>query len=200
METTDLHSEALNLFRQLFDEALAAGEPDRTAMTLATATNDGRPSARTVLLKAHDARGFVFYTHMDGRKGRELQANAQAALLFYWPRVRHGVQVRIEGEVELVDADEADAYFASRPRTSQLGAWASRQSEPLETRARFEARLAQVEQEFAGRAVPRPSRWTGFRVCPQCMEFWYGAQYRLHERWLYVFDAAGHAYKQMLYP
>jgi len=200
MHETDLLSEAFATFDQLFDEALAAGEPDRTAMTLATATPDGWPSARTVLLKAHDPRGFVFYTHLDGRKGRELQANAQAALLFHWPRVRDGVQVRIEGEVELVSEAEADAYFASRPRTSQLGAWASRQSEPLDARATFAARLEQLEAEFKGRDIPRPPRWTGFRVCPERIEFWYGAQYRLHERWLYVFDATGHGSKQMLYP
>jgi len=200
MGTTNFQTEALNTFNQLFDEALAAGEPDRTAMTLATATPGGRPSARTVLLKAYDARGFVFYTHMDGRKGSELQANAHAALLFHWPRVRHGVQVRIEGEVELVSETEADAYFATRPRTSQLGAWASRQSEPLDSRATFEERLMQLEAEFKDREIPRPPRWTGFRVCPQRMEFWYGAQYRLHERWLYVFDAAGQGFKQMLYP
>jgi len=200
MDMIDLQTEALNTFRQLFDQALAAGEPDRTAMTLATATPDGRPSARTVLLKAHDARGFVFYTHMDGRKGRELQANARAALLFHWPRVRNGVQVRIEGAVELVDEDEADAYFASRPRTSQLGAWASRQSEPLDARTTFEARLAQLEQEFADKDIPRPPRWTGFRVRPERIEFWYGAQYRLHERWVYVFDGNGQGDKQMLYP
>jgi len=200
MNEADLLDQALSRFEQLFDEALAAGEPDRTAMTVATATPDGRPSARMVLLKAFDARGFVFYTHMDGRKGRELQANAQAALLFHWPRVGHGVQVRIEGEVELVSEDEADAYFASRPRTSQLGAWASRQSEVLDARETFEARLAQLEEEFKGRDIPRPPRWTGFRVCPERIEFWYGAQYRLHERQVYVFDATGQGYRQMLYP
>jgi len=200
MNEVDLLDQALGIFERLFAEALAAGEPDRTAMTVATATPDGHPSARMVLLKAYDARGFVFYTHMDGRKGRELQANAQAALLFHWPRVRHGVQVRIEGEVELVSEDEADAYFASRPRTSQLGAWASRQSEPLDARDTFEARLAQLEEEFKDRTIPRPPRWTGFRVCPQRIEFWYGAQYRLHERQVYVFDATGKGYRQMLYP
>jgi len=200
MNETDLLSEALGTFEGLFDEALAAGEPERTAMTLATATPGGHPSARMVLLKAHDARGFVFYTHLDGRKGRELQANAQAALLFHWPRVRHGVQVRIEGTVERVSEAEADAYFASRPRTSQLGAWASRQSEPLDSRATFEERLMQLEVEFKDRDIPRPPRWTGFRVCPERIEFWYGAQYRLHERQVYVFDATGQGAKQMLYP
>jgi len=200
MHGADLLSQALETFDELFAQARAAGEPDPTAMTLATATRDGRPSARTVLLKAHDRRGFVFYTHMDGRKGRELQANAQAALLFHWPRVRHGVQVRIEGEVELVSADEADAYFATRPRTSQLGAWASRQSEVLDARATFEARLAQLDAEFKGRHIPRPPRWTGFRVRPERFEFWYGAQYRLHERQVYVFDKAGQGQRLMLYP
>src|SRR5688500_8664618 len=124
MTAPDLYAEALATFDRLFEEAAIAREPDRTAMTVATATLDARPSARTVLLKAHDARGFVFYTHLDGRKGRELQANPHAALLFHWPRVRGGVQVRIEGPVAIVDAAEAAAYFATRPRGSQLGAWA----------------------------------------------------------------------------
>ncbi|RZA22172.1 MAG: pyridoxamine 5'-phosphate oxidase [Lysobacteraceae bacterium] len=193
-------AEALATFDLLFAEALAAGEPDRTAMSLATADADGRPSLRTVLLKAHDASGFVFYTHMDGRKGRELQANPRAALLFHWPRVRDGVQARIEGDVELVADDEADAYFASRPRGSQLGAWASHQSETLASRETFEQRLAQVEAGFDRREVPRPPRWTGFRVVPRAIEFWYGAQYRLHERWLYDRGAAGDWNKRMLYP
>jgi pyridoxamine 5'-phosphate oxidase len=195
-----LYSEALAAFDNLFDEALAAGEPDRTAMVVATATLDARPSARTVLLKAHDARGFVFYTHLDGRKGRELQANPHAALLFHWPRVRQGVQVRIEGPVECVSDAEADAYFASRPRVSQLGAWASRQSESLESREVFAERLAQVEREFAGRDVPRPARWTGFRVRPDVIEIWRGAEFRLHERHVYERDHAGEWTRRMLFP
>lgn len=196
----DLLAEAHATFAQLFEEARVAGEPDPTAMTVATAGLDARPSARTVLLKSHDLRGFVFYTHLDGRKGRDLQANPHAALLFHWPRVREGVQVRIEGGVEIVGDAEADAYFASRPRGSQLGAWASKQSETLEDRETFEQRLAQVEQEFAGRDVPRPPRWTGLRVRLQHIEFWYGAQFRLHERWLYESDLAGDWSKRMLYP
>ena len=197
----DAHlAEVLSTFDALFADALTAGEPDRTAMTLATADAGGKPSARIVLLKAHDVRGFVFYTHLDGRKGRELQANPQAALLFHWPRVRDGVQARIEGDVEVVSDAEADAYFASRPRVSQLGAWASRQSETLASREAFEQRLAQVEAEFEGREVPRPPRWTGFRVVPHAVEFWYGAQYRLHERWLYARDDEGTWSKRMLYP
>jgi pyridoxamine 5'-phosphate oxidase len=202
MAMTDhvLYAEALATFAELFDAALAAGEPDRTAMTLATATLDARPAARTVLLKHFDARGFVFYTHLDGRKGRELQANPHAALLFHWPRVRHGVQVRIEGAVEIVADAEADAYFATRARGSQAGAWASKQSETLSSRDEFMQRLAAVEQQFEGREIPRPPRWTGLRVRPDRIEFWYGADFRLHERQLYDRDRAGEWSKRMLYP
>ncbi len=195
-----LLAEALATFDRLFAEAAAAGEPDPTAMVVATAGLDARPSARTVLLKAHDMRGFVFYTHLDGRKGRELQANPHAALLFHWPRVQGGVQVRIEGAVEIVSDEEADAYFATRPRGSQIGAWASRQSETLDPPSRFAERIAQVEQEFEGRDVPRPLRWTGLRVRPARIEFWYGAQFRLHERHLYESDPAGEWSVRMLYP
>ncbi|MEI2433523.1 pyridoxamine 5'-phosphate oxidase [Lysobacter yananisis] len=198
--TADLLNEALATFDALFAQARAAGEHDPTAMSVATASLDGRPSVRTVLLKAHDARGFVFYTHLDGRKGRELQANPHAALLFHWPRVRHGVQVRIEGAVEIVSEAEADAYFASRPRGSQLGAWASKQSETLDGREEFEQRLAEAEHSFEGREVPRPPRWTGLRVRADRLEFWYGADFRLHERWLYESDRAGSYSKRMLYP
>lgn len=198
--TPELLNEALATFSTLIDDARAAGEPDPTAMTVATASLDARPSARIVLLKAFDARGFVFYTHLDGRKGRELQANPHAALLFHWPRLREGVQVRIEGPVEIVSEAEADAYFASRPRGSQLGAWASKQSETLDSRETFEARLAKAEHEFAGREVPRPLRWTGLRVRPERIEFWYGAAFRLHERQLYEMDRAGDWSKRMLYP
>ena len=200
MTTSDLYAEALATFDRLFDEAALAGEPDRTAMTVATAGLDARPSARTVLLKAHDARGFVFYTHLDGRKGRELQANPHAALLFHWPRVRNGVQVRIEGAVEIVGDAEADAYFASRPRGSQLGAWASKQSETLESREAFDERVQKAEMEFEGRDVPRPPRWGGLRVRPERIEFWFGAEFRLHERWLYERNRAGEWTKRMLYP
>jgi pyridoxamine 5'-phosphate oxidase len=200
MTTADLHAEALATFDQLFEEAALAGEPDRTAMTVATATLDARPSARIVLLKAHDARGFVFYTHLDGRKGRELQSNPHAALLFHWPRVRNGVQVRIEGSVEIVSDAEADAYFATRPRGSQVGAWASKQSETLESRETFEERVHKAEKEFEGREVPRPPRWSGLRVKPERIEFWFGAEFRLHERWLYERNRAGEWTKRMLYP
>ena len=200
METPDLLRDALATFDELFAQARTAGEPDPTAMVVATAGLDARPSARTVLMKAHDARGFVFYTHLDGRKGRELQANPQAALLFHWPRVQEGVQVRIEGPVELVSDDEADAYFASRPRGSQVGAWASKQSETMETRQRFEERIAEVEAEFQGRDIARPPRWSGLRVRPMVIEFWYARGHRLHERTVYARDVAGVWSKRMLYP
>ncbi|MEG3156332.1 pyridoxamine 5'-phosphate oxidase [Lysobacter zhanggongensis] len=200
METPDLLRDALATFDELFAQARTAGEPDPTAMVVATAGLDARPSARTVLMKAHDARGFVFYTHLDGRKGRELQTNPQAALLFHWPRVQEGVQVRIEGPVELVSDDEADAYFASRPRGSQVGAWASKQSETMETRQRFEERIAEVEAEFQGRDIARPPRWSGLRVRPMVIEFWYARGHRLHERTVYESDVAGVWSKRMLYP
>ncbi len=196
----DLRAEALATFDRLFAEAGAAGEPDPTAMAVATTTLDGRPSLRMVLLKAHDERGFVFYTHLDGRKGLELQANPHAALLFFWPRVRNAVQVRIEGAVELVGDAQADAYFASRPRDSQIGAWVSRQSQPLADRGEFEERFDQAQAEFAGREVPRPPRWTGFRVRPERFEFWYGAEYRLHRRDVYLTDRCGDWHREQLYP
>ena len=198
---TDLYAEALSTFAELFEEAKAGSELEPNAMTVATATADGRPSARTVLLKSFDARGFVFYTHLHSRKGRELEANPRAALLFLWRSLQSaGIQVRIEGLVDIVGDDEADAYFASRPRPSQVGAWASAQSETLGSRDDFEDRIAQVEKEFEGREIPRPEGWSGFRVVPEVIEFWYGAEFRLHERHLYEVDRAGEWHKRMLYP
>ena len=198
---TDLYSEALSTFNDLFLEAKASGEIEPNAMTVATATADGHPSARTVLLKSFDAQGFVFYTHLHSHKGRELEANPCAALLFRWRSLREaGIQVRIEGAVEVVADAEADAYFASRPRLSQIGAWASHQSETLASREQFEQRMASMEAEFEGRDVPRPPGWSGYRVLPDAFEFWYGAQFRLHERWRYERDAAGAWSKRMLFP
>lgn len=198
---TDLYAEALATFATLFEEASAGTDPDPNAMTVATATAGGVPSARTVLLKSFDARGFVFYTHLASQKGRELAENPHAALLFLWRRLREaGIQVRVEGAVELVDAAEADAYFASRPRMSQIGAWASAQSTRLASRDAFEQRIAEVEAEYAGRDVPRPPGWSGYRVVPAAFEFWYGAGFRLHERWRYERDAGGGWAKWMLYP
>ncbi|MEJ1248524.1 pyridoxamine 5'-phosphate oxidase [Denitratimonas tolerans] len=180
-----LPDEVLDTFGRLLEGARAAGDPEPTAMTLATKDPDGRLSARTVLLKAFDARGFVFYTNTLSRKGRALAAHPHAALLFHWKTLRDGVQVRIEGAVEPVEAAEADAYFASRPRESQIGAWASLQSEPLADRETFQARYAEVEARHAGQAVPRPPHWSGYRVVPEAVEFWYGARFRLHDRHAY---------------
>ena len=187
----------------LFDEWLAEAqlsEPnDPTAMALATADPEGRPSARMVLMKGHDERGFVFYTNLQSQKGRELQVHPQAALLFHWKWLRNQVQVRIEGRVEQVTDREADNYFASRPRMSQIGAWASEQSATLPSRDEFDRRIAEFEARFAGGPVPRPPHWSGFRVMPDRMEFWYGAEYRLHERFLYELAEDGWR-KRMLFP
>jgi pyridoxamine 5'-phosphate oxidase len=194
-----LLSEAIDTFRALLAEATAAGDPEPTAMTVATADARGRPSARTVLLKHVDVRGFVFYTNFDSRKGRQLAANPQAALLFLWKTLRDQVQAKIEGTVEPVTAAEADAYFASRPRESQIGAWASLQSQTLDARETFEARIAEFTAKYEGGPVPRPPHWSGFRVVPEMIELWYGAKFRLHERQRYA-RVDGRWTKRMLYP
>jgi pyridoxamine 5'-phosphate oxidase len=168
------------LFDAWFAEARASEPNDPNAMALATADAAGRPSVRMVLLKGHDARGFVFYTNLDSRKGEELAANPRAALLFHWKSLRR--QVRIEGAVEPVSDSEADAYFATRSRDSQLGAWASEQSRPLDARATFEARFEAARARFDGGSVPRPPRWSGHRVVPERIEFWSDRAHRLHER------------------
>lgn len=182
---TPIPAEVLATFANLLEEARAAGDREPTAMSLATSDADGRLSARIVLLKTFDARGFVFYTNTRSRKGRALAAHPNAALLFHWKNLRDQVQVRLEGRVEPVSEPEADAYFATRPRGSQLGAWASLQSEPLPDRTRFEARYARLEREYEGRDVPRPPHWSGYRLVPDAIEFWYGMAYRLHERHLH---------------
>lgn len=194
-----LLAEAIATFRALLAEASAAGDPEPTAMTVATADARGRPSARTVLLKHVDEQGFVFYTNFDSRKGRQLAANPQAALLFLWKTLREQVQVKVEGTVEPVTAAEADAYFASRPRESQIGAWASLQSQTLDSRATLERRIAEFSAKFEGGPVPRPPHWSGFRVVPEMIEFWYGAKFRLHERQRYA-RIEGRWTKRMLYP
>ncbi|MCX7034647.1 MAG: pyridoxamine 5'-phosphate oxidase [Arenimonas sp.] len=196
---TDLYAEALDTFASLLKEATDGGDPEPTAMTVATADVQGRPAARTVLLKAFDARGFVFYTNYESRKGQQLTENPQAALLFLWKTLREQVQVKIEGTVEPVSLAEADEYFASRPRPSQIGAWASIQSQTLDSRETFEARIIAFEKKFEGADVPRPPHWSGFRVVPERIEFWYGARFRLHERHHYQ-RVDGQWTKRMLYP
>lgn len=194
-----LTPEILGTFNELLAEAKASGDLEPTAMTVATVDSNGRPSARTVLLKGVDERGFVFYTNFNSRKGRQLADNPQAALLFHWKLIRAGIQVKIEGSVEPVSAAEADAYFASRPRPSQIGAWASLQSQTLPSRELFEERMAEVEKRYEGMPIPRPDHWSGFRVVPEMIEFWYGANFRLHER--QHFDRIdGQWQHRMLYP
>ncbi len=170
-------------------EAQATEPNDPAAMTLATATPEGRPSARMVLLKAWDERGFVFYTNRFSRKSGELAENAHAALLFHWKTLRR--QIRIEGPVSVVDDAQADEYFATRPRHSKIGAWASDQSRRLESRALFEARLAETAQRFPGDDIPRPEFWSGWRVAAEYFEFWQDIEYRLHDRTIYKRNVAG---------
>ena len=175
----DAVPDPIDLFARWFDEAVAAAVPEPNAMTLATVDAAGRPAARIVLMKAFDARGVVFHTNYDSRKGRDLAANPRAALLFFWVELER--QVRIDGVAERVDAAESDAYFAARPRGSQISAWASPQSAPVADRAWLEARVAAFEARFAS-DVPRPPNWGGMRVVPDRFEFWQGRASRLHDR------------------
>lgn len=180
----DIH-DPIELFRQTFAEAGQGAPFDATACALATSTPEGKPSQRFVLLKEVDVQGrFVFFTNYGSRKARELLANPCAALCFYWPWT--GFQVRIEGGVSRLDDAASDAYFASRPRASRIGAWASRQSEELESQAFFEARLQRFEAEFAGREVERPPFWGGFALQPERIEFWHEGAYRLHQRRVFL--------------
>ena len=188
--------EPLAPFHRWLDEAWK-GEPNAHAMALATATPDGRPSARMLLLKGLDARGFAFYTNLESQKSTELFANPYAALCFMWKSLNR--QVRVEGPVEPVDDDEADTYFATRPRDSQLGAWASDQSRSLESRAALERRVEEFSRRFAEGRVPRPAYWSGFRVVPERVEFWQERPFRMHDRLLFLREG-GRWRRERLFP
>jgi pyridoxamine 5'-phosphate oxidase len=197
LRRADLASDPLEQFRHWYAEAADVIEAPN-AMALATAAADGAPSARMVLLKGFDERGLVFFTHHTSRKGRELEANPQAALLFHWAPL--GRQVRVEGWVEHVSAEESDAYFATRPRGAQLGALASRQSESLGSRAELDERFAAVEGEMGESPVTRPATWGGFRVVPKAWEFWQHRASRLHDRFRYTPDPSGGWRIERLFP
>jgi pyridoxamine 5'-phosphate oxidase len=190
-------TDPFQLFEEWFAEARASEPNEPEAMALATAGVDGQPSVRMVLLKAHGLEGFTFYTHEQSAKGRDLAENPRAALLFHWKSLCR--QVRIEGSVERVSAAEADAYFAGRARDSQLGAWASDQSRPLDSRATFEQRFEELKRRYAGQDVPRPPTWSGYRVVPERIEYWTAREHRLHERRVFTRDGAGWS-EGLLYP
>jgi pyridoxamine 5'-phosphate oxidase len=197
MFTDSPPSDPLELFGAWFGEAEREELNDANAMALATVGEDGMPSQRMVLLKGVDATGFVFYTNYESRKGRQLLATPKAALLFHWKSLRR--QVRVEGTVATVDDAEAEAYFASRPRQSQIGAWASEQSRPLESRFALEKRVAMFAAKYAVGKVPRPPFWSGFRLTPRLIEFWKDGAFRLHDRLVYYRDE-GSWRTERLYP
>ncbi|MEW4466265.1 pyridoxamine 5'-phosphate oxidase [Parasphingorhabdus sp. JC815] len=190
-------SNPFTLFDSWFTMARESEPNDSNAMTIATVNDDGQPSARMVLLKGHGPDGFIFYTNKESRKAEDIAANPKAAILFHWKSLRR--QIRIEGSLSAVADDIADAYFATRGRDSQLGAWASDQSRPLDSRATFEQRYKEMQMRFDGQDVPRPPYWSGYRLTPQRFEFWQDREHRLHERRIFVRDGEGWA-EGMLYP
>jgi len=192
-----MSDEIIERFKAGFDQAMEAGIPEPTAMTLSTVGDDGRPAGRVVLLKGYDADGFVFYTNTLSRKGDQLAANPRASLVFWWRENEQ--QVLIEGRAHPVTEQEADAYFASRPRGSRIGAWASKQSSELDSRQTLVERVAELEAKYEGRDIPRPPNWSGYRVDPDRVEFWYGREFRLHERVLFTVGDGGWE-RKLLYP
>jgi pyridoxamine 5'-phosphate oxidase len=183
LDKADVDPDPIVQFHEWFEKIIDADLHEPNAMILATASPDGKPSARTVLLKGYDERGFVFYTNYEGRKANEIEANPMCALLFYWGELER--QVRIEGYASRLSGEESDAYFAGRPRGSRLGAWASEQSRPVEDRSVLEERVRALEAEYEGREIPRPPFWGGYRVEPEEIEFWQGRENRLHDRLVY---------------
>jgi pyridoxamine 5'-phosphate oxidase len=193
----DQQADPMTRFEALFARAGQQAPFDHTVMTLATVDGAGRPSARMVLLHGLDARGFVFFTNYESRKGRDIDANPNAALCFYWPWLDE--QVRVEGRLTKIDTAESDAYFSTRPRGKQVGAWASEQSRPLDSRETLERRCQEVDAAYAGQDVSRPPFWGGYRLVPDCIEFWKAGDHRLHDRFRYT--RAGDAWSvQRLYP
>ncbi len=185
----ELDPDPIRQFHRWFEAATLSAIPEPNAMVLATASPTGRPSARIVLLRGYDERGFVFFTNYESRKGRELEANPHAALVFHWHDLER--QIRLEGPVARIRVEESDAYFQSRPAGSRLGAWASRQSEVIADREILEARIRALEQQYADGQIPRPEHWGGYRVVPTVLEFWQGRPSRLHDRLRYTRSEGG---------